>query len=70
MLEYDVRARVQGSGNGNDDEAHEAKVVEYPGILRLQSKQILFDYDPYSGRICLQSFVENNSVIEVLSFGV
>ncbi|KAG6374696.1 hypothetical protein JVT61DRAFT_4065 [Boletus reticuloceps] len=69
-LEYDVRARAHGNRNSDDDEAPEAKVVEYPGILRLPTKQILFDYDPYSGRICLLSDMETHSVIEVLSFGV
>ncbi|KAF8449463.1 hypothetical protein L210DRAFT_583703 [Boletus edulis BED1] len=69
-LEYDVRARAHGNRNGDDDGAHEAKVVEYPDILRLPTKQILFDYDPYSGRICLLSDMEQHSVIEVLSFGV
>ncbi|KAF8437080.1 hypothetical protein L210DRAFT_2353983 [Boletus edulis BED1] len=69
-LEYDVRARAHGNRNGDDDGAHEAEVVEYPDILRLPTKQILFDYDPYSGRICLLSDMEQHSVIEVLSFGV
>ena len=40
----------------NDDGEHEAKLVEYPYILRLPTspEDVLLDYDPYSGRICFR----------------
>ncbi|KAG8215020.1 hypothetical protein J3R82DRAFT_8428 [Butyriboletus roseoflavus] len=64
-LEYDVR----GGGGGNDDEP-EAKVIEYPSILRFPTPRTLLDYDPYSGRICLRSAMAKYSVIEVLDLAV
>jgi hypothetical protein len=64
-LEYDLRA-----SGGDGDEAHEAKVMEYTSILQFLNPHALMDYDPYSGRICLQSATATHTVIEVLDLAV
>ena len=64
-LEYDLHANV-----GDDDEAHEAKVTEYLSILRSPTTRRLLDYDPYSGRICLQASQGKHSTIEILELAV
>jgi hypothetical protein len=63
-LEYDLRA------SGGEDEAHKAKVMEYPSILRFPTPHTLLDYDPYSGRICLRFVMAKYSVIEILDLAV
>ncbi|KAF8437083.1 hypothetical protein L210DRAFT_3641060 [Boletus edulis BED1] len=63
-LEYDLRTR------GYDDGEQEAKVVEYPSILRFPTPRTLLDYDPYAGRICLRSTMTKYSVIEILDLAV
>lgn len=69
-LEYDVRGGGGGDGEGEDKEEPEAKVIEYPSILRFPTPRTLLDYDPYSGRICLRSSMAKYSVIEVLDLAV
>ncbi|KAH0836407.1 hypothetical protein J3R83DRAFT_8008 [Lanmaoa asiatica] len=65
-LEYDV---PRDGGGGGDDEP-EARVIEYPSILRFSTPCRLLDYDPYSGRICLQSAMAKYRVIEILDLAV
>ncbi|KAG9309500.1 hypothetical protein JVU11DRAFT_10471 [Chiua virens] len=64
-LEYDVR----GGGAQSPDE-HVAKVVEHPSILRFSTPRTLLDYDPYSGRLCLQLTMGKYRVIEILDLAV
>ena len=56
-FEYDVR------GGGKDK--MEGKVREYPSILRFPTSRRLLDFDPYGGRICLQSTMKGYNVIEI-----
>lgn len=63
-LEYDLRT------SGGEDQAHEAKVMEYTSILLFPTPCTLLDYDPYSGRICLRSVMAKFSVIEILDLAV
>lgn len=59
-LEYDVR------GNGHSNGAPEVKVREYPSIIQFPGRRRVLDYDPYSGRICLEPYFTNDGVIEIL----
>lgn len=63
-LEYDVRT------DGTRADEAVAKVVEYPSVIRFQTLRTLSDYDPYSGRICLQSSMAKYRVIEILDLAV
>lgn len=67
-LEYDVHGGVDGGGG--DDGEPEATVIEHPCIKRFPTSRTLLDYDPYSGRICLQSAMSRYSVIEILDLAV
>lgn len=63
-LEYNVR-----SHGGRVDKPH-ANVMEYPLVLRFQTLRTLLDYDPYSGRVCLQSTMAKYRVVEILDLAV
>lgn len=75
-VEHDVR----GGGDKDSDAYPEAeagikvnargkgKVVEYPCVLEFPFPRMVWDYDPYAGRVCLQSTSER--VIEVLDLVV
>ncbi|KAF8556469.1 hypothetical protein OG21DRAFT_1506574 [Imleria badia] len=64
-LEYDLHA-----SSGDDDEL-EAKITEHPCVLRTSTPRTLLDYDPYFGRICLQSGVgSQHSMIEVFDLAL
>ena len=67
-LEYDLHGSSSGDGEG---EKHAAMVTVYPSILRFPTpRRALLDYDPYFGRICLQSGMAKYSVIEILDLAV
>ncbi|KAN0088836.1 hypothetical protein V8E55_005893 [Tylopilus felleus] len=58
VLEYDLGASASGKNYGEQ----EAKVVEYPSVLRLPTPRRILDYDPYSGLICLQPLMKRDEV--------
>ena len=65
-LEYELLA-----DSGDDDDESEAETMEFPCVLRTSTPRTLLDYDPYFGRICLQSGVgQQYSVIEVLDLSL
>ena len=65
VLEYDLHA-------SNGDGEHEARVTQYPSILRVSRLHTLLSYDPCSGRLCLGSSMGryNMNVIEILDLAV
>ncbi|KIJ20631.1 hypothetical protein PAXINDRAFT_95698 [Paxillus involutus ATCC 200175] len=48
----------------------QAKVVEYPSILRFPSTRTLLDYDQYQGRLCLRYMMPKYRIIEILDFAI
>ncbi|KAF8437071.1 hypothetical protein L210DRAFT_391745 [Boletus edulis BED1] len=65
-LDYDLRP------SGNDD--NETKVAEYSHFVRCSARHHdLLDYDPYTGRICLARYPENQlplSFIEIVDLAI
>lgn len=63
-LEYDLRA-----SRNDEDHKHVAKITEYPSTLGFSASYWLYDYDPYTGRICFGQFA-TVSTIEVVDVAV
>ncbi|KAF8449420.1 hypothetical protein L210DRAFT_3641004 [Boletus edulis BED1] len=49
---------------------NEIEVSESRNKMRCAARHSILDYDPYSGRICLGSYLSSNTVIEIMDLAV